>query len=98
MPREIPERRVGKRLAGVGAAQHQTAAAHVAAADELLRKKQAVAQDGKNRAEILLCRHAAEQDEIAFRTGSFMEAADAALERDPVTRLFLVDRNRRQIA
>src|ERR1044071_9474155 len=72
---------VAQLRAGPDAAQHQPAATHVAAADELGGEKQPLADDGFERLCVLRFGNTAEQHDLALRTRDFLQAARVALER-----------------
>ena len=73
-----PGRGLGRHVlefrAGRGAAQHQAAAAHIAAADELGGKKQAVREDFGQRLNILGFGDAAQQDDLALAPAASLSA------------------------
>jgi hypothetical protein len=74
------------------AAEHEAAAAHVAAADELARELEARAEEGFEDPDVLSGRDAAEQHDLVVGSERRGERARRALERTAVARLVLVDR------
>src|SRR3954470_24968310 len=93
VPRQVPEGCVRQFLAAAGAAEHQAAAAHIAAPDEFLGKQQSVAEHRNHRREILDRRDTAEEDEVAVAAGEFVNAAARTLERAAVERVVSVNGN-----
>src|SRR6201999_4364849 len=74
-------------------AEQATTAAHVAAAPELARKKQPLAEDLDERRHVLVRGDAAEQDEARVRSVPFGELARMAVERRREARIVFVDRD-----
>ena len=75
------DRDVGELLAGAGAAQEQAAAAHVAAADEIDREAEALAEDFREDVDVFRRRDAAEQDDVAVGPDFVREGAGAGEQR-----------------
>src|SRR4051812_26749204 len=68
MPHRGRDRRILQLLTGCGLTQKQSAAAHVAASDELFGKDEAFAEDLEQRLDVFLRRNAPEQyDRLARR-------------------------------
>jgi len=75
----------------VGAAQHQSAPAHVAAAYELNGEKKAVAEDVQQRFGIFRRRNAAQQEVSAVLTSVSIEQRGVAQERNEIRLVILLD-------
>jgi hypothetical protein len=74
--------------------QHQSAAAHVAAADEVSRKSEPVVKNTKENIDILSCSNAAEKNDLALNGQLFRQTSRVGLNRRPITRIVLVNVNR----
>ena len=70
--------------AGRDAAEHQAAAAHVTAADEVDRKRQLTPEDRQQDVDVLPGCDAAKQHDVAVRSDGVSQAAGALLEGQPV--------------
>ncbi len=66
-------RYIGKLLTGRGAAEHDAAAAHIAATNEFGGKQQAVLEHFEQRRGVLGAGHTSQQDEGALTTGGGVE-------------------------
>src|SRR5205823_11813829 len=78
--------------------EHQSPAAHVAAADEVGWKHQAVAEDRQQQIDVLARRDAAEQHDFAVRPNRLAQRRRGPLERVTVRRVAKIDVSRREAA
>lgn len=67
--------------ARVYGAQHQPAAAHVAAPDEMDREHQSIAENGEQQVDVLAGGNASKQHDLAVRTDGRQDRPGALLER-----------------
>ena len=95
MPHCACDRNIRQLLAGMGASQHQAAAAHVATPYELDWKEQALAKNSHQRLDVLRRSDAAEQHNFAFWSGLFANRACVTLKRLAVAAVSGADRGRR---
>src|ERR1700722_13759543 len=92
MPHCACDRNIRQLLAGLGASQHQAAAAHVATPYELDWKEQALAKNSHQRLDVLRRSDAAEQYHFAPWSGLFANRAGVTLERLAVATVGGADR------
>jgi hypothetical protein len=93
MPYRALDGHVGQLDAGARAAQHESAAAHVAAPDEIQGKDQALTEDLKERLDIFAAGDAAEQNVQTIRSRMLIQQAGGAEQRRAIGFISFVDRD-----
>src|SRR5438067_6835425 len=85
---------VGELAAVDGAAEQQSAPAHVAASDEIGRETESLTEMFEKHVDVFGGGDAAEENDLGIRWQRFREPFHVALERGPITRVGLVDIDR----
>src|SRR5207302_6891847 len=80
------------------ATQHQSAAAHVAASDEISRKAQSFIKVFQENVDVFSSGDAAKQNNVTIARQIFGETPHGLLERFAITRITLINIDRREFA
>ena len=93
MPECSEYRRVGQFFAGMRAAEHESAAAHVTTTHEIDRKHKSVTEDFKEGFRIFCARDATQQYIDTSGTGVFIDQPRCLQQSITINRIVLIDRD-----